>query len=252
MKTIFHAFLLVTVLGAIPVYAEDARANNSLDNLLSVLNQFTAESAVSGLLAVEVTLSSDDDDDKLTRSGTATVRIAADADGVSVHLPAEQIEKIRQSGRSDDSDSSPSAALQEVNGILADELLNAAETIKRSLKHAEFESEKPAHGNSPGAREWVFLLKPPMSDRERKRFRELDLTVTILTDPEGIPVEARVRQRMRSRVMLVSFEMHSDEHLRFEVIDDRLVTTYHKKEESVSGMGQSSESTKTYRLVLDS
>jgi hypothetical protein len=103
-----------------------------------------------------------------------------------VHVPAEQIESMRQAGRDDRSDTSPSpsAALQEITGILADELLNAAETIKRSLKHAEFESEKPVPGNSTGAREWVFRLKPRMTDRERKRFRELDLTVTVLTGRE--------------------------------------------------------------------
>jgi hypothetical protein len=56
----------VVVLGGMPLYATDTGVTDPLDSLRTLLNQFAAESAVSGMLSVEVTVSTDDDDDKQT------------------------------------------------------------------------------------------------------------------------------------------------------------------------------------------
>jgi hypothetical protein len=132
-----------------------------------------------------------------------------------------------------------------------DQLLDAAAVVRRTLEHATFERQRLLPDAGPGARELHFRLDPPMSERERKRFREFTMTLVVTVDGDGIPVAARQHTRLRGRVLLASFELNSSEESRFAVIGDRLVTIRQEREERGSGMGQRSESSRVFVLSVE-
>jgi hypothetical protein len=142
--------------------------------------------------------------------------------------------------------------LREVTATQVDQLLDAAAGLRQALEHAAFERQRPVQGKGPGARELTFRLNPPMSEKERKRFREFDLTLAVTVNGDGIPVSARQQTRLRGRVLLVSFEFNSSEQTRFSLVGDRLVVVRQEKEERGSGMGQRNESRKVFTLALES
>lgn len=227
-----------------------------LDELRQTLDGLRATVPVAGSLTLEVTGSTDGEEGPGSRKGIATVRVAAGEDGVTVRVPAALLAQVRVEQREsrskeDETTSSSSAALREVTATLADQLLDAAAILRQTLEYAAFESQQPVQGKDPGARELTFRLNPPMSEKERKRFREFDLTLAVTVNGEGIPVAARQQTRLRGRVLLMSFEFTSSEETRYSVVGDRLVVVRQEKEERGSGMGQRNESRKVFTLAVD-
>lgn len=246
--------LIAWMLNMTMVCVQATRQNETdpLNTLRGVLETYTVVSSVQGELTLEVIGTANDDDGAESHASVASVHVKAGLDGIAVHAAADLITATWNSeDGEDDSKPSPGSALRTITTPLVDEFLNAAGTLLRSLKHATFERERPVPDVAPGARELVFRINPPISEKERKRIRELDITFSVTVDADGIPLEARYRTRMRGRVMLISFDMNSEEMMRFQVVGDRLVKVYSDKRESGSGLGQSSDTRKVFRFVPD-
>jgi len=211
---------------------------------------------VAGSLTLEVAGSTDGEEGPGSLKGAATVRVAAGEDGVTVRIPAALLAQVRteqkqSQGKEDETTPSAATALREVTATRVDQLLDAAAVLRQSLEHAAFERQRPVQGKGPGARELTFRLNPPMSEKERKRFREFDLTLAVTVNGDGIPVSDRQQTRLRGRILLMSFEFTSSEETGYSLVGDRLVVVRQVKEERGSGMGQRNESRKVFTLAVD-
>lgn len=228
-----------------------------LEQLRQALDRLPATTPVAGNLTVEVNSSTDGEDGSGRRAGSVTVQVDARREGVTMKVPADLLAEARREERGSaakdgEPGRTPAAALREVTAILVDQVLDAASHVRRTLEQATFERQGAAPDRGPGARELFFRLDPPMSERERKRFKELTLTLAVTVDGDGTPVAARQLTRLRGRVLLASFELNSIEESRFAVVGDRLVAIRQRKEERGSGMGQRSESTRVLVLTVAS
>ncbi|MBH9579138.1 hypothetical protein [Inhella proteolytica] len=244
MRLIPLAALLLTVL---PVQAD------TLADLKAALQRLQAETPIRG----QVTLKSENrnnegKDDAEVQPGQAQLSFEDGPQGLRLAYPQTLLNKALSEDQAKDQD--PKAATPTANGLRelgykeVRELTRPAEVLSRQLARATLKGEKADSWQGKPAKLLSFELQQRRPDKYVKKY-EGQLDVWVAAD--GTPLAARSTQKISGRAMVViSFEMNSQDEWHFAVSGERLVVTRKLTTGSGSGAGEKGQQRREFALQL--
>lgn len=213
---------------------------------LTELKTALATAEGSGTLRATVTLASSRESDGKRDEAPSEALVTAEmgSDGLVLHWPRAVVDQALQEGKSRDGKKSGAKSTRSAMGglgvVAVAEILDAAPSVLRSLEHAELVEEKSTEWQGRPARLLTLKIDPALGEKERKFVKEISVSAKVWIDAHGWPLAAEKTLDMKGRAMLViSFEQHEKEELRFARVGGRLVTIYHLKDATGSGAGES-------------
>ncbi len=216
-----------------------ARAD-TLSDLKAALIRLTAQDPVKAKVELQIS-SRNGDADKPAEQGAATAQAEAGPDGLRILFSRDEIRAAAQELQSKNTDppSPVRRALGALSAARVQDYLDGAPALLRLLDGAELTGEKADTWQGRPARLLSLKLNPRMSERDRKRIKELDAAAQIWVGRDGVPLAAESHVMTRGRALLViSFESSTTEEFRFARVGDRLVVIRHVRENSGSAGGE--------------
>ncbi len=217
---------------------------DGFSDLKTALAHLAAQQPIKARVEIQLSNRDDNGDNGKPKvdAGAATVEVESGPDGLRIFWSREQVQAAAQEQAAKDP-KAPSPVRRGMGALSATRLqdyLNGAPNLLRQLEGAELTGEKAVTWEGQPARLLSFKLNPPMSERDRKRIKEMDTSAEIWIDRDGFPLAAKSHADFKGRALLViSFESSSKEEFRFTHVGDRLVVTRHVRENSGSGGGES-------------
>jgi len=241
--------LLATALLAIGLNAQA----DTLSQLKNALQRLQAETPLRG----QVTLKSESrnnegQDDAEVQPGLAQLNFEDGPQGLRLAYPQELLNKALGEDHAKDKD--PKASTPTVNGLRelgykeVRELARPAELLSRQLARATLKGEQAEAWQGKPAQRLSFELQQRRPDKYVKKY-EGQLDVWVAAD--GTPLAARSTQKVSGRAMMViSFEMNSQDEWHFAVSGERLVVTRKLTTGSGSGAGEKGRQRREFALQL--
>jgi hypothetical protein len=194
-----------------------------------------------------------DGDDKPS-AGKTTFEAEHGADGLRLLYAPDVISRAQQEARVNGSDPEKPTptrnAMRQIDPEDLIESLDAAAALQRRLDRATLlKDQRITLGGRP-VRQLTMSLKPALSKADAKRIKQFDLTLVVNLDADGIPLSAELRQHIKAKFLLMSFQQDQQESWVFGRTGDRLVAVRHHEKASGSGMGQKFESSKVLTLAV--
>lgn len=227
---------------------------DTLSDLKATLISLNGHDPVSATVTVESSRSSSGDKAPAPRPVTFSAIIEDDAQNLRISWNHE----LLQSSAKEAADSDDSArtrvrqAMAELSATTANDYLNGAARLLRTLELAELLSEKSETWQGQPARLLTFKLNPVMSEQSRKFIKEMEVTMKIWLGADGLPLAVENLSKIKGRAMLViTFESLNKEEFLYARRGQRLVVVRHAKDNSSSGAGdrgqQKSVATLTFK-----
>ncbi len=243
------AFALMVSLGAAPPLAADP-----LGDLRANLRKAENGPAIRAQIGVtSVRKSSDDgDDQRTTEEGSALAE--HDAAGLRLTWPTPQIRADRQAewrrAAAPDTPERKDGGLGLLDAKKATELLDPAEVLRLEIEGAKLSADKTEPRNGRPTR--VLYLEPRdgLNSRERKSLKSRDEVLKIWLDPAGLPIATERNAKLKFSKFLITFEVSLRETKTFSRSPGgRLYVSSSVEVSSGAGLGQSGETTRTYRVT---
>lgn len=134
------------------------------------------------------------------------------------------------------------SAMDALNVTTLNNYLNAGVQLATQLEYAELLEERETTWENQPARLLTLKITPPMSEKDKKYIKEMSVTGKLWLGADGWPLAAEQVVDVKGRAMLViTFEQHERQELRYMRTAGRLVTVYHSKESKHSGAGEKNQ-----------
>lgn len=185
-------------------------------------------------------------DDKLTedRNGQAVIAVEDNVNGLHLEFGRELLNRIEseQHGRQKDHRTpTPTVnAADAINTKAVQEMTSAAATLQAWLEKAEFKAERSEAYNGKPARVLTFTYsQDKLTPKEREHLKSYAGNAEVWIADNGTPLAWHSREVLTASYMLVvSFDISTEENATFSVVGDRLIATRRDLHQSGSGMGQ--------------
>ncbi len=177
------------------------------------------------------------------RGGRVSAVVEDSADGLHIHWPREIVDAVtaEETARSKDRSAAgwTRRTMDSLNATVLNDYLNAGGQMLRVLETAALVDEKDTEWQGKKARLLTLKVTPPMSAKDKKYVKEMNVTGKVWLDADGWPLAAEQTVDVKGRALLViTFEQHEKQEFRYARTNDRLVTVYHLKESDHSGGGE--------------
>ncbi|HSP35155.1 MAG TPA: hypothetical protein VLU46_12630 [Thermoanaerobaculia bacterium] len=129
-------------------------------------------------------------------------------------------------------------ALREIRPRDVFDLVDAAGALTAALESARLLSVKPTVWNGKPAHLLAVALDAKMSKDMAKHVKKLDVSMSIWTGDDGLPLAAEQSTNVKASFMLMSFTSEQKEKWTFARSGDRLIATRHERSSKSDGMGQ--------------
>ncbi len=247
-RNIFAAALVL------PLFAVPAlRAADPLSDLRSVLRKAeTAPPIRAQIGIVSVRKSSDEGDgQKTTEEGSALAE--HDATGLRLSWTAQQIRAEWQAkwrrAATPDAAEHKDGGLGLLNAEKATELLDPAEVLRLEIEGAKLIEEKVEPKNGRPTRVLILEPRDGLNPREKKSLKSRDEVLKIWLDAAGLPQATEHTAKLKFSKFLITFEVSLHETRTFARAGGRLYVSSSVEISSGSGLGQSGETQKTFRVT---
>jgi hypothetical protein len=231
--------------------AGTARAD-ALGDLRAALGRLGARDAVQATVTIDT--SSRDGDDGRPEVGKATFEVEHGPRGLRLTYAPELIARAQQEARLNELDpEKPTPARTGMRRIDAADLmeaLDAGSAMARRLETATLIREQRVTLGGRSVRQLTLKLQPRLSKSEAKRIKNYELTLIVPIDDDGVPLRAEMRQKVKAKFLLMTFEQNGNQTWVFARTGDRLVAVRHEDRSSGSGMGQKFENHEVMTLAL--
>jgi hypothetical protein len=226
-----------------------------LSDLRQTLQGLQGRTAVKGNLVVQTWRRGGDAKAPVEVQGKAWAWVEDDAQGMRVSWSRAMLDEAEREATArakDPAKRSPTrAAMGEITPHGLSECVGAAKSLLVTLETAEFQGERPEPYGGQQARCLSFKVQHTMSKDEQKYVKEVAGTAKVWLGSDGTPLGAQRTLDLKGRAMLIiSFEHHEREEMRFAKVSDRLVATWHQLETTDSGGGESGTSRTSFALEL--
>lgn len=194
------------------------------------------------------------DEDEKPDTGKATFEAEHGADGLRVTYAPETIARAQQEARARMNDAEKPTptrtAMRQVDPEDLMESLDAAAQLSRRLDRAKLVKDQRITLGGKPARQVTMSLRPVLTKSEAKRVKSFEMTLVVNLDADGIPLSAEMRQSIKAKFLLMTFQQDSQESWVYGRTGDRLVAVRHHEKSSGSGMGQKFENSKVLTLAV--
>lgn len=237
--------LLVLILAA-----SSARAD-SLTDLRAALGRLAATTPVRGSL--EVTSSSNSSESGTPRDGKVTVAFEMAEGGLHLIYPRAVMlqTSVESKFRDPDRPTPVTNALREIRPREVFDLIDAGGALIAALESGQLVAVKAAAWNGRPAHLLLIRLEPKMSKDMAKHVKKLDVTMSVWTGEDGLPLAAEQSTNVKASFMLMSFSSDQKENWTFARSGDRLVAIRHENSNKSDGMGQHGVTRTTEVLRLE-
>jgi hypothetical protein len=205
-------------------------------------------------VAVSLETHSRGGEDEKPDSGKATFEVEHGADGLRLIYAPDVVTRAQQEARANGADpekpTPTRTAMRQVDPADLIELLDAAASLTRRLDRATLVKDQRITVGGKPVRQLTLSLRPSLSKADAKRVKSFELTLIVNIDGDGIPLSAELRQSMKAKFLLISFEQNQQEIWVFGRTGDRLMAVRHHHKATGSGMGQKFESNKLMTLAV--
>jgi hypothetical protein len=196
-----------------------------LDDLRAALEKLRARDPVRARITQENRGEFDDDGQKRTRQGRATI-VAEDGGGGQplrlVYDDAVLTQAAReQAGRRDSR--GPGDAVRDLDALRVLDLLRSAENLLNDLAGARVTSETADRAEGRAGRVLELSLRAPKGIDQEKGFR-VGRTARISIDADGAPISSEIRTHTEVRRLVFKVRFDTTERNAFAVAGHRLVT----------------------------
>ena len=239
---------------AILLLAAAALCADPISDLRSALEELDGESRIVATLDLEVSGAEGDKDDPLRLNGTASATVSDGPEGVTIRFAPDGLERAQAEAASSEEigrDYGARLAVDTIDGVMVHEHLNAAPVILRHLRRAELVAAKDDALDGRPARLLELKITPRPNVAARKYIKEVNISLRLWLDRDGLPAAAHLSQVQKGRALLViGFEAGQQDEFRYSRIGDRLVAIHHSRVTTGSGAGQHSNSKTAVSLLL--
>ena len=201
---------------------------------------------------VSVRKSSDEGDDQRTTE-EGSVLAEHDAAGLRLSWSAQQIRADRQAdwrrAANPDASERKDGGLDLLDAKKAAELLDPAEVLRLDVEGAKLVADRSEPRNGRPTRVLVIEPRDGLSARERKSLKSREESIKIWLDAAGQPIATERTAKLKFSKFLITFEvkLHQTRTLA-RTPGGRLYVSFAVEESSGSGLGQSGETKKTFRV----
>jgi hypothetical protein len=143
------------------------------------------------------------------------------------------------------------SALRAIDAVEAEELVNFAEPLLRTLEGAQLLEEQDDTWQGRPARRLKLKVEPKLPASQKKYIKKLDVQAFIWVGPDGLPLAASNTTAFTASRFFISFEGTTKEERRFQRVGNRLVVAFHQSEDSNSGFGQSTANKRTTTVTVN-
>jgi len=201
---------------------------------------------------VSVRKSSEDGDGQRTTE-EGSVLAEHDAAGLRLSWTAQQIRTDRQAewrrAATPDAPEHKDGGLDLLDAKKATELLDPAEALRLEIEGAKLTADKVEPRNGRPTRVLIVEPRDGLNARERKSLKSRDDVLKIWLDPSGFPVATERTAKLKFSKFLITFEVNLHETRTFARAGGRLYVSSSVEVSSGSGLGQSGETQKTFRVT---
>jgi hypothetical protein len=196
-----------------------------LDDLRAALEKLRATEPVRARITQENKGEFDDDGQKRTRQGRATIVAEDGGSGQALRLVYDDAMLTQaareQAGRRDSR--GPGDAVRDLDALKVLDLLRSAEKLLEDLAGAQLVSEKADGGAGGAIRVLELMLRAPKGIDQEKGFK-VARTAKIRVDAGGAPVTSEVQTHTEVRRLVFKVRFDTTEKNVFGVVAHRLVT----------------------------
>jgi len=250
LRTCFsRAALVVPIL----LFAPGPLAADPLAELRAVLRKAESGPPIRAQISVVSVRKSSDEGDgqRTTEEGSALAE--HDAAGLRLSWTAQQIRADRQAewrrAAKPDAPEQKSGGLGLLDARKATELLDSAEGLRLEIEGAKLVADKTEPRNGRPTRVLVLEPRDGLNARERKSLKSRDEVLKIWLDPTGQPVASERTAKLKFSRFLITFEVDLHETRTFARAGSRLYVSSSVEVSSGSGLGQTGETQKTFRVT---
>ncbi len=250
LRTFFDRAVLVA---PVLLFAAGPLAADPLADLRAVLRKAEGGPPIRAQISiVSVRKSSDEGDgQKTTEEGSALAE--HDAAGLRLSWTAQQIRADRQAdwrrAAAPDAPEQKNGGLGLLDAKKATELLDPAEGLRLDIEGAKLLADKTEPRNGKPTRVLVLEPRDSLNARERKSLKSRDEVLKVWLDPAGQPIATERTAKLKFSRFLITFEVDLHETRTFARAGGRLYVSSSVEVSSGSGLGQSGETQKTFRVT---
>lgn len=198
---------------------------SGLDDLRAALEKLRARDPIRARITQESKGEFDDDGQKRTRQGRATVVAEDGGSGQPLRLVYDDAVLTQaareQAGRRDSR--GPGDAVRDLDALRVLDLLRSAESLLDDLTGARLTAETATRADGRVVRVLDLALRAPQGIDREKGF-QVARTAKILIDADGVPVSSEVRTHTEVRRLVFKVRFDTTERNSFSPIGHRLVT----------------------------
>ncbi len=233
--TLLLPLLLATSAGLCPLAASDP-----LDELRQTLRSAAPDGALTARVDIRSTSVNDDEGDSSAEERTATLEATLDTAGLRLSWPAAELERGRRlaAERRRNPEAPTAGGLAELDAMAAADLLDAAPGLLVTLDGATLTGSRADTWQGQPARLLDIAPAQAMSEKDRKRVKELDDTLRIWVGGDGWPLALERTTHVKAKFMLMSFVSDSATNTTYGRAGGRLYCATTRRDDSGEGMGQ--------------
>ena len=224
-----------------------------LGDLRAVLRKAENGPPIRAQIAIVSVRKSSDEGDGQRTTEEGSVLAEHDAAGLRLSWTAQQIRTDRQAewrrAATPDAPEHKDGGLDLLDAKKATELLDPAEVLRLEIEGAKLTADKSEPRNGRPTRVLIVEPRDGLNARERKSLKSRDDVLKIWLDPSGLPVATERTAKLKFSKFLITFEVDLHETRTLARAGGRLYVSSSVEVSSGSGLGQSGETQKTFRVT---
>jgi len=220
---------------------------DALSDLKSILAHLNGQDPIKASVDYQFWSKQGDGKTPVITEGRATTFVEDGPQGLHMSWKRALIQSAVQESKAQAKDPEKKAttrrAIEGLKAVEVSDYLNGAEELLQTLEQGQLVEEKSEAWQGKPAKLLRLKLTPRLSKQDQKYIKELEATAKVWIGPDGLPLAAETRTRMKGRALLViSFEQQQLNAFTFTQMGNRLVVIHHTQESSGSGGGEHGES----------
>ncbi|HEV7672362.1 MAG TPA: hypothetical protein VGS22_27910 [Thermoanaerobaculia bacterium] len=245
--------LLALLVLAIAFLPASALAADPLGELRAVLRKAENGPPIRAQISIMSVRKSSDEGDGQRTTEEGTVLGEHDAAGLRLTWTAQQIRTDRQAdwrrAATPDAAEHKDGGLGLLDAKKATELLDPAEVLRLEIEGAKLTADKTEPRNGRPTRVLVLEPRDGLNARDRKSLKSRDEVLKIWLDPSGQPIATERTAKLKFSKFLITFEVSQHETRTLARAGGRLYVSFSVEVSGGSGLGQSGETQKTFRVT---
>ncbi len=185
--------------------------------------------------------------------GRVQMNVAFNGDGLQVIWDRALLEGALAEAQLEDPDQPrPLArALAQVDALDVAQYLDAAPRLLTQLRSAKLTGTVATEWQGQSAQRLDFAVDPPLGRQAKKYVKDLDASMSLWLDANGVPLASERKIRVKGRAMMViSFESNTEERYEYLHDGERLLVSRYERRSNDSGGGESGSSVSIAKLSL--